>query len=130
MADLFTLGGMPAKGQKLETVKTALLEQIDKLKQAPVSAEELERVKAQVIASEIYERDSQQGQAMVIGSLESVGLGYKLADEYVDHILAVTPEQIQAVAKKYLVEDSLTVAELDPQPIDPNKPKFAPTFVR
>lgn len=35
-----------------------------------------------------------------------------------------------AVAKKYLVEDSLTVAELDPQPIDPNKPKFAPTFVR
>jgi zinc protease len=107
-----------------------LLEQIDKLKQAPVSSEELERVKAQVIASEIYERDSQQGQAMVIGSLESVGLGYKLADEYVDHILAVTPEQIQAVAKKYLVEDSLTVAELDPQPIDPNKPKFAPTFVR
>lgn len=130
MADLFTLGGMPAKGQKLEAVKTALLEQIDKLKQAPVSSEELERVKAQVIASEIYERDSQQGQAMVIGSLESVGLGYKLADEYVDHILAVTPEQIQAVAKKYLVEDSLTVAELDPQPIDPNKPKFAPTFVR
>jgi zinc protease len=32
----------------------------------------------------------------------------------------VTSEQIQAVAKKYLVKDNLNVATLDPQPIDPN----------
>ena len=65
-----------------------------------------------------------------MGSLETVGLGYQLADEYVDNILAITPEQIQAVAKQYLIEDTLTVAELDPQPIDPNKPKNEPRFVR
>jgi zinc protease len=130
LPDLFVLSGTPAKGEKLETLKTALLEQIAKLQQAPVNADELERVKAQVIASEIYERDSQQHQATLLGSLESVGLGYKLADEYVDNILAVTPEQIQAVAKKYLIEDKLTVAELDPQPIDPHKPRFEPNFVR
>ena len=65
-----------------------------------------------------------------MGSFETVGLGYKLADEYVDNILKVTPEQIQAVAKKYLIEDGLTVAELDPQPIDPNKPQNEPSFVR
>ncbi len=130
LSDLFTLSGMPAKGEKLETVKNALLEQVDKLKQELVSADELERVKAQTIASEIYDRDSQQGQASLMGSLESVGLGYKVGDEYVDDILAVTPEQVQAVAKKYLIEDGLTIAELDPQPIDPNKPKNEPTFVR
>ncbi|MEN9503367.1 MAG: hypothetical protein RI964_2652 [Pseudomonadota bacterium] len=130
LPDLFVLGGMPAQGQKLETVKAALLEQVDKLKNEPVTADELARVKAQVIAGEIYERDSQQQQASLLGSLESVGLGYKLADEYVDNILAVTPEQIQAVAKQYLVEDHLTIAELDPQPIDPNKPKNEPRFVR
>ena len=130
LPDLFVLGGMPAQGQKLETVKAALLEQVEKLKNQPVSAEELARVKAQVIAGEIYERDSQQQQASLLGSLESVGLGYALADQYVDNILAVTPEQIQAVAKQYLNEDHLTVAELDPQPIDPNKPKNEPRFVR
>jgi zinc protease len=36
-------------------------------------------------------------------------------DEYVDRIRAVTPAQVQAAAKKYLVDDTLTVAILDPQ---------------
>lgn len=130
LADLFILSGMPTKGEKLETVKAALLEQVAKLQTEVVSADELARVKAQVIAGEIYQRDSQRHQATLLGSMETVGLGYKLADEYVDNILAVTPEQIQAVAKKYLVEDGLTIAELDPQPIDPNKPKNKPRFVR
>ena len=130
LPDLFSLSGMPTKGEKLETVKQALLAQVERLKKDPVSADELARVKAQVIASEIYERDSQQQQATVMGSFETVGLGYKLADEYVDNILKVTPEQIQAVAKKYLIENGLTVAELDPQPIDPNKPQNEPSFVR
>jgi zinc protease len=130
LPDLFTLSGMPAKDVKLETLKSALLEQIEKLKATPISSEELERVRAQVISGEVYERDSQQSQASTLGSLESVGLGYKLADEYVDNILAVTPEQIQTVAKKYLIEDHMTVAELDPQPIDPNKSRREPSFVR
>jgi zinc protease len=41
-----------------------------------------------------------------------------MIDEYVDKLRAVTPEQVQAVAKKYLVDDRLTVATLDPQPIN------------
>jgi zinc protease len=36
-------------------------------------------------------------------------------DEYVDRMNLVTPEQVQAVAKKYLVDDHLTVAVLEPQ---------------
>lgn len=130
LPDLFSLSGMPTQGEKLETVRAALLEQVEKVKQEPVTAEELARAKAQVIASEIYERDSQQQQATLIGSLETVGLGYQLADAYVDNILAITPEQIQAVANKYLIEDNLTIAELVPQPIDPNKPRNEPRFVR
>ncbi|MBJ6611799.1 MAG: insulinase family protein [Candidatus Thiothrix moscowensis] len=130
MSEIFGLSGMPTKGEKLETIKTALLEQVEKLKNELVTTDELARVKASVIASEIYERDSQRHQASLLGSLETVGLGYKLADEYVDNILAVTPEQIQSVAKKYLIEDRLTIAELDPLPIDPNKPKNEPRFER
>ncbi len=41
----------------------------------------------------------------------------------------MTPEQVQAVAVKYLVRDALTVATLDPQPIEPNntnKPQVNP----
>ena len=38
------------------------------------------------------------------------------------HIYDPTPQQVQAVARKYLVDDRLTVAELVPQPIDTARP--------
>ena len=82
-----------------------------------VSAEELERIKAQTIAEKVYEKDSVFYQAMQIGMLETVGLDWKLNGEYTKRIREVTAEQIQQVAKKYLVKDTLTVAILDPQPL-------------
>jgi zinc protease len=130
LPNLLVLAGTPAKDIKIDTVKTELLAQVERLRKELVSTDELARVKAQVIAGEIYQRDSIQHQATVLGSLETVGLGYKMMDEYVDKVLAITPGQIQTVAQKYLVEDQLTVAELVPQPIDQSKPRFAPTFVR
>ncbi|MEZ5534631.1 MAG: pitrilysin family protein [Thiolinea sp.] len=130
LPNLFMLAGLPAKDVELQVVKDALLEQVERLKTELVTKEELARVKAQVLADEIYGLDDVQQQATLLGSLESVGLGYKLMDDYVEKILAVTPEQIQQVAKKYFVEDQLTVAELDPQPIDPDKPRNEPRFTR
>jgi zinc protease len=55
---------------------------------------------------------------MKVGQLEAVGLDWKLANAYVDRINAVTAGQVQAVAKKYLVEKRLTIAELDPLPME------------
>ncbi len=121
LPDLFTFSGIPAKNSNVSNLRKAIEVEIDKLKTQLVSDEELSRVKAQTIASEVYERDSIQHQASVMGFLESVGLGHRLMDEYVDNIAAITAQQIQAVAKKYLVEDGLTVAELIPQAIDPQK---------
>ena len=75
-------------------------------------------MKAQVVSNDVYERDSVFYQAMIIGIFETVGLSWKDAEKYVESIKAVTAEQVQAVAKKYLQEDKLTVAVLDPQPLD------------
>ena len=69
----------------------------------------------------MYEQDSIFYQGMVIGQLETAGLPWRLKDEFVERINAVTAEQVQAVAKKYLVESGLTVAELDPLPMDGDK---------
>jgi len=62
---------------------------------------------------------------MQMGTLETVGLSYKLADEYVGKIKAITAEQVQDVARKYLVDDHLTVAQLEPQSMD-KRPKRKP----
>ena len=91
--------------------------QIKRLQDEPVSEKELDRFKTQIVASKVYEKDSMFYQAMQIGTLTTVGLDWHLMDQYVDKVRAVTPAQIQAVARKYLVDDGLTVGILDPQKI-------------
>ncbi|MCF6281701.1 MAG: insulinase family protein [Candidatus Polarisedimenticolaceae bacterium] len=115
---LLLVDGSPAPGFDMQQLEAALLKEIDRLKHELVSQEELARITTQVVASKVYERDSVFYQAMQLGMLETVGLDWRLNDEVVDRLKAVTPEQVQAVAKKYLVEDNLTFARLDPQPMD------------
>ena len=57
-------------------------------------------------------------QAMQIGQLESVGLSYRDLDTIIKKLQAVTAKQVREVAIKYLIDDSLTVAVLDPQPLE------------
>ena len=121
-SNLFEVDATPAPGHTVAELEQALREQIAQLRDEKVSADELDRVKAQVIANKVYEKDSVFYQGMILGTLETVGLSWKLADEYVDKIKAVTAEQVQAVARKYLIDDHLTVAQLEPQSMD-KKPK-------
>ncbi len=114
---LLALDGTPAQGHTIDELEKALRQQIQKLRDNLVSADELKRVKAQVVASDVYQRDSVFYQAMKIGILETVGLGWRVGDEYVDKVKAVTAEQVRDVARKYLTDDHLTVAVLDPLPI-------------
>ena len=125
---LFELDGTPSEHSSAAELEKALLGEIDKIKQQGVTQEELLRVKAQVIAGEVYKRDSTFNQGMEIGRLETSGLSWHALKDYPERLQAVTAEQVQAVARKYLVQDNLTVATLDPQPIDPNdnKPKGKP----
>ncbi len=124
---LFELVGTPSEGKTAAELEAGLLKQLDEIKQNGVTEEELNRVKAQVIAADVYQRDSMFYQGMQIGQLEIAGFSWRILKDYPAKLQAVTPEQVQAVAKKYLNQDNMTVATLDPQPIDPNaKPKGKP----
>lgn len=115
---LLLLDGSPANGHDMAALEAALRAEITKLQNTPITTEELERVKAQVLADHVYQEDSVFYQAMQIGTLEAVGLGWQKMNEYLPRIQAVTAEQVQSVARKYLIDDHLTVAVLDPQPMD------------
>ena len=124
---LFELDGTPSEGKTVAELEAALLQQIETIKASGVTTQELDRVKAAVIAADVYQRDSMFYQAMQIGTVESIGFSWKILDSYPAKLRAVTAEQVQAVAKKYLLQDNLTIATLDPQPIDPNaQPKGKP----
>ncbi len=115
---LLTLEGTPAQGQDIATIEKALRAQVARLHNEPVSSEELSRIKAQVTASKVYELDSVFYQAMHIGTLETVGLKWQEAERYAERINAITAEQVQQVAREFLTADNLTVAILDPLPIN------------
>ncbi|HEY5604111.1 MAG TPA: pitrilysin family protein [Gammaproteobacteria bacterium] len=118
MDELFLFDSTPAQGYTVADLEKAIRAQIERLKTELVSKKELERIKNQVVASKIYEQDSIFYQAMQMGTLATVGLDWRLMDEFVDRFRAVTAEQVRQVAQKYLIDDRLTVAVLDPQPIN------------
>jgi zinc protease len=121
--DLFQLDGTPAEGHDIAELETALREQVQQLRDSLISPEELERVKAQVVAGNVFQRDSIFYQAMMIGMLDTVGLDWRWTERYVDRIRAVTAEQVRDVARKYLTDDQLTVAVLQPLPVGPQTPE-------
>ena len=118
LPDLFVLSGTPSEGNTVDDLKKAMLAEIQLLKTDLVSDEELKRVKAQVAANDVYDHDSIDDIASTMGAFESTGLGYQLMDDFVPGILKVTAEQVRDVAKKYLIEDHLTIAHLEPQAIE------------
>lgn len=123
---LFMVSGVPATGKTVTDLEQALRREIAKIVADGVSEAELKRVKAQVIASQVFQRDSIFFQAMQIGSLEIAGYPHQSMDLMIRKLQQVTAAQVVEVAKKYLVDDSLTVAVLDPQPLDGRKPAAAP----
>ncbi len=114
---LFTLEATPSEGRTIDEVETALRQEIALLVKDGVSAEELQRVKTQVTAGEVYKLDSLFYQAMQIGQMESIGLGHQALALMLERLQAVSAEQVRQVAEEFLQDDNLTVAVLDPQPL-------------
>ncbi|MCL2161842.1 MAG: insulinase family protein [Betaproteobacteria bacterium] len=120
---LFYLEGVPAPGQNVEALETALRAELQRIRDEGVSEAELNRVKNQALASRIYSRDSLMGQAMEIGQLESVGLSWRDDVRLLAGLRAVTAEEVREVARRYFDDASLTSARLDPLPLPAVSPK-------
>lgn len=127
---LFVVSGTPAEGRSVAELEAALRAEIVRVASEGVSAQELERVKTQTIAAQVYKRDSMMAQAMEIGRLEASGVHWRDIDILLEKIRSVTAEEVQAVAKKYFGDATLTVAVLDPQPLPEAAPQKSVPAVR
>lgn len=104
----------PSQNNQLSDVRKSIVSELDMLKAVPVSDRELKRIKNQIIAQKTFEKDSIFGQAMELGLLETVGIGWRNTNEYTKAINSVTAEQIQQTAQRYFQENNRTDAELRP----------------
>lgn len=116
----FMVDGSPAEGKTVAELEAGLKAEIERIRVEGVSEIELQRVKAQVLAGQIYQLDSLFYQAMLMGEWEIAGLSWRDRQTRFERLKAVTAEQVQSVARKFLVDDRLTVAMLDPQPMPAN----------
>jgi len=124
------LEGTPSQGRSAAEVEAGLRAELARLVQDGVTEDELARVKAQVVASQVFKRDSIFAQAMEIGQFETSGLSHEDIDRVLERVKAVTAEQVRAAAKEYFVDDALTVVVLEPQPLNQTKPRPAPAGAR
>ncbi len=118
---LFILDGVPTPGVTTAQLEKRLRDEVERIATQGVDESELQRVKTQLIADQIYKRDSIFGQAMEIGVMELSGLSHRQIDRIIEKLRAVTAEQVQAVAQKYFGDDGLTVATLQPLPLQDKK---------
>jgi zinc protease len=116
--ELCFLYGVPSAGKTAVQVEAALRAQVALLAKDGVQAAELQRVKNQWIASEIYKLDSVFNQGRILGTNWASGLPLDADDKLIARLRQVTSAQVQAVAAKYFGDDALTVATLLPQPLE------------
>ena len=112
---VFMLDAVPAKGKTPEQLEVALRAQIARIAKEGVSEAEMRRVKAQWMASNVYQRDSIFNQARELGNAWIEGMPLDSAERVLESLNTITPAQVQAVAAKYFGDDTLTVATLLPQ---------------
>jgi len=127
---LFYLMATPAEGHSPDEIEAALKAEVARIANDGVSEEELKRARAQLVASQVYKRDSMFAQAMEIGQLAIVGLSYKDVDTMIAKLQKVTAADVQRVAKQYFNDDSLTVGLLEPQALDGTPRRRGPVGTR
>jgi zinc protease len=112
---VFTASAVPARGVTAETAIGALKAEIERIASEGVNAEELQRVKTQWTASEVYKLDSVFNQAQEQGTYWLNGLPTDASERLMAGLQAVTAEQVRAVAQRYFTDRTLNTGVLVPE---------------
>jgi predicted Zn-dependent peptidase len=105
----FQVSGVAAPGSQPEDVEKALLAELELIGREPVGERELQKVKNQQLAGDFRKLQSKFGLMLQLLTYEALG-DWRNINIFSDRIQAVTPEDIQRVAKRYFSETNRTVA--------------------
>ncbi|HXX45811.1 MAG TPA: pitrilysin family protein [Candidatus Acidoferrales bacterium] len=112
--NLFWAFAVMNPGHSAEEGQKAVLAVLDGLKSEPVDTKELLKAKNQEISSFILGRDTDEEKAVAIEEATVIGKNPDLVNTELDWYLAVTPADIQRVAKEYFVPEHATVLVVTP----------------
>ena len=105
-AGMFTFTAFAANGKKPEDLEAALRVEIKKFQDAPVSAAELEKAKNQIVTGQLRQRETSLGKSQALGRAAVLLGDPNRINTELDRLQAVTAEDIQRVAQKYLTDNN------------------------
>jgi zinc protease len=112
--NLFFVGAIVNPGHTPEAAEKAIVEELERLKTEPVAARELEKAKNQMVSEILFARQSNQGKADALGRAAVLLKDPARVNTEVQRLLAVTPEEIQRVARRYFTETNRIVLTILP----------------
>ena len=112
-AGLFGMSAMMEAG-KFEAAREAILSELEKMKNKPVSQEELTKAVKMFTAGTLSSRKTMAGQAQDLGGSWLAANDLNFSKRYLDAVKRITPEDLQRVARTYLTEENRTLYALVP----------------
>ncbi len=106
---MFLTLAIPNRGVSLDTIRTTILEEIQKIKNGKISKEALERATTQARANLIRRLDSNTGLARAFAAAEAQQGDWRAVFTKIQDLKEVTVEDIQRVANEYLVRSNRTI---------------------
>jgi len=112
---LFVLTAILSEGKKPDDVERAVLAEVKKLQDTPVTAAELEKAKNQLITDQLRQRETSNGKAIALGEAAVLLGDAARVNTDLARLQAVSPADIQRVMKKYFTQSNRLVLHYLPE---------------
>ena len=97
---------------KIDATVSAIADQVRRIRDLGPSETELERARTNLLASQVHERETMQGQAQKLGYFELLAGGVEAEGVYLERVRRATQADLQRVAQQYLMPERATVVAL------------------
>ncbi|MBF2020677.1 MAG: insulinase family protein [Hydrococcus sp. C42_A2020_068] len=110
----YAISATAAPGQALSKIEQVLEQSLAKLRQEPVTPEELNRAKTLLQTYFVLSNQDITSQASQLGYYQTAAGDYRYVERYLDAIAKVTAADVQRVAQTYLAPDKQTIGFFEP----------------
>jgi zinc protease len=120
---IFVLGAILAGGKQPAEGEKALLAELKKMQDAPVTKAELDKAVNQLVANALRERETNSGKAFAIGNAAVLVGDVRRVNTDIERLQAVTAADVQRVMKKYFSDTNRVVITYQAEGPKPDEKK-------
>ena len=116
---IFVLGAILASGKKPEEAERAILAELKRMQDTPLTAAELDKAKSQLVANALRERETSNGKSFALAQAAVLFGDPARANTDIDRLQAVTAADVQRVMKKYFTDKNRVVITYEDESVRP-----------